>query len=257
MLRTLVHEHGLKAWTVIGDILSSRFNPRSGKQCRLRWLHTLSPAVNSDPWTAEEDKILFQQQVIQGNRWSQIARLLPGRTDSSCKNRWYSTKRHLQRMAENNPTINLLHAASVSRIEEMGAHNNPASSAAAAGGRSSSAAAAEQDDDDDDEDEDDGETDGLPAIPSASEPVVKFIAPKRMRAEKKKTMTIITKFRSPRLPGVASLTNDFKPSPLPSEARIDSISRQMYPSLSEAAIQLSDFASAASSLSSKDKHFFK
>ncbi len=246
MLKTLVHEHGLKAWTVIGDILSSQFNPRTGKQCRLRWLHTLSPAVNPDPWTAEEDKILFQQQVLQGNRWSQIARLLPGRTDSSCKNRWYSTKRHLERMAEGNPTINLLHAASVSRIVEMGAQNNPA---AAADG-----AVAEQDDEDDSDEDDDN--DAVPANPSASEPFVKFVAQKRMRAEKKKTMTIITKFRSPRLPGVASLTNDFKPSPLPSEARIDSFSRQMYPSLSEAAIQLSDFASAASSLSSKEKHFF-
>jgi hypothetical protein len=94
VLRYLVRQHGVKAWTQIATQICEMIGHRTGKQCRLRWLHTLSPAVNNEPWTAEEEETLFQQQELLGNRWARIARALPGRTDSSCKNRWYSSLRH-------------------------------------------------------------------------------------------------------------------------------------------------------------------
>lgn len=95
ILQYLVRQHGVKAWSLIAAQLGEMIGTlRTGKQCRLRWLHTLSPAVSNEPWTAIEEDVLFHQQSVLGNRWAQIARALPGRTDSSCKNRWYSSLRH-------------------------------------------------------------------------------------------------------------------------------------------------------------------
>ena len=64
---------------------------RSGKQCRERWLNHLRPDIRKGGWTSEEDKIILQHQAIWGNRWSDIARLLPGRSDNAVKNRYNAT----------------------------------------------------------------------------------------------------------------------------------------------------------------------
>ncbi|TYZ57903.1 hypothetical protein PybrP1_004548, partial [[Pythium] brassicae (nom. inval.)] len=61
---------------------------RTAKQCRERWRNRLDPNINKAPFTENEDNIIQQAYEKLGNRWTQIAELLPGRTEDSVKLRW-------------------------------------------------------------------------------------------------------------------------------------------------------------------------
>jgi Myb-like DNA-binding domain len=52
------------------------------RQCRERWIYFLDPSIKTSPYTQEEDDKLWQLQKKLGNKWSQIAAQLPGRTVS-------------------------------------------------------------------------------------------------------------------------------------------------------------------------------
>ncbi|KAK7390434.1 hypothetical protein VNO78_25739 [Psophocarpus tetragonolobus] len=79
----LVNQFGLKKWSQIAKLLHGRM----GKQY---------------VWTIEEDKILIEAHQEVGNRWSQIAKRLPGRTENGIKNRWNCTKRRQSWEMQNN-----------------------------------------------------------------------------------------------------------------------------------------------------------
>jgi hypothetical protein len=83
LLRSIEY-HGMDNWSVIAYDIPNR----NGKQCRERYTNHLSPCLNHNDWSPEEDSILFHRQTLRGNQWCIISSFLPGRSPNNVKNRF-------------------------------------------------------------------------------------------------------------------------------------------------------------------------
>ncbi|WOK98376.1 hypothetical protein Cni_G07087 [Canna indica] len=98
-LRAHILKHGVSCWSAVPAKAGLQ---RNRKSCRLRWINYLRPGLKHGNFSREEEEIVIMLQAKLGNKWSQIAMHLPGRTDNEVKNYWNSyLKKKVNSKAQN------------------------------------------------------------------------------------------------------------------------------------------------------------
>ncbi|XP_066400437.1 uncharacterized protein [Miscanthus floridulus] len=72
------------SWTII----AAQFKDKTARQCRRRWYNYLNSECKKGGWSREEDMLLCEAQKVLGNKWTEIAKVVSGRTDNAVKNRF-------------------------------------------------------------------------------------------------------------------------------------------------------------------------
>ncbi len=82
-LKNLVDLHE-ENWVEIAKEMRNRTNV----QCSQHYQRTLNPTIKHEKWTEEEDEQLKNLVDQHGEKWAEIAKEMPGRTDIRCRQRY-------------------------------------------------------------------------------------------------------------------------------------------------------------------------
>lgn len=94
-LKRFVEKHGCAKWSRVARLAGLQH--RCPKSCRLRWVNYLRPGLTHGPFSAQEIRLLLGLHSQLGNKWSQIAAYMPGRSDNDVKNAWHLCSRRKKR----------------------------------------------------------------------------------------------------------------------------------------------------------------
>ncbi|CAH2055374.1 unnamed protein product [Thlaspi arvense] len=116
ILFNYILNHGEGLWNAVAKASGLK---RTGKSCRLRWLNYLRPDVRRGNITAEEQLLILQLHAKLGNRWSKIAKHLPGRTDNEIKNFWRTKIQRHMKASSSSENMDIRHRSGNSQSSVM------------------------------------------------------------------------------------------------------------------------------------------
>ncbi|KAK4440838.1 Transcription factor [Sesamum alatum] len=113
-----VNLFGDRRWDFIAKVSGLK---RTGKSCRLRWVNYLHPGLKRGKMTPHEERLVLELHSKWGNRWSRIARKIPGRTDNEIKNYW---RTHMRKKAQERKKSTIVSPTSSSSSSSSSSSNS-------------------------------------------------------------------------------------------------------------------------------------